>query len=813
MKLLDSNQILEGLLSLEQALGTGQNPSPIALDLETTGLRFHIDKISMLSWATRSKCGIITLRHFKGVKCDESEVKKFIRSVLTNPRQTIILHNAKFDIGMMISNGWIELHEIKATLFDTMIAQHLLDPVANKEGRSYALKELAKTKLRVTDDLNSFEKLTKNLPFAEIPFEQAKKYSGNDAYLTYWLYHFLRKQLKEESLEDYFYRIEMPHVLNLVEMELRGLGLGEDPLALLTREISRCTSTIDLCREELLSLRNVRSRKQILRFLKRIEAPLENAYRDDFTHSIKLNTPSFLRMFSKTSLKTTQLSLAHIIRMRGFMKERQKYEEFLKYLNSKTKRLHCNFNQKLATGRSSASRPNILELSKKSGVRDVIQAGQNSVLVVADFSQIDLRVIADLSAKALSSRGDLLRQVNNGYDLHLNTLRIVCDDLGIPISWRNKADITGDKSKEITQKRNSIAKPVNFGISYGLGPSGLVDNLNNLDHIEAKILIDDLESVIQSFVNDKLEFTDADGKTFLKKFQSAYPEIRGFQELVENDLLNKGFTINHFGRACVPPIAKLLQREDIEIDAEVKKGIWMRLFAHKVHLQKDGLTVLLKSACYLTADKPKATNKTRQFKPKDYVRSIGFPIVCLNMEEIEDIIRNSTGKDCYQLAEELSQIWKAGVLDHYAYLLTPGLAQDIRLTGKPTTYPWIHLPNRTLRVVRTGGVELNYGNYGSMKRKIISYVVQSTSMDFSKIAMAEFRKKVDHIVPRPFLVNCVHDEIVVECHEKDESEVKKILKECMEDDQHFRALAKGRQLQVKIIAEVTSHKIYGKAKG
>lgn len=136
-------------------MGSGNAALTIAIDIETTSLNVYEGSITWLSWCVKGKdnfpiYGAIPIKHRNPLtfNCDERQLKILIKRIFLNKKNTIIMHNAKFDLSMLVSHDWIDQDEIKALVFDTLLASYILSPVKFSEGGSHSLKRLYKVSLR-----------------------------------------------------------------------------------------------------------------------------------------------------------------------------------------------------------------------------------------------------------------------------------------------------------------------------------------------------------------------------------------------------------------------------------------------------------------------------------------------------------------------------------------------------------------------------------------------------------------------------------------------------------------------------------------
>jgi len=362
--------------------------------------------------------------------------------------------------------GKVSLYYVDMThaYFDTMIAAYLLD----SSGRRFKLSDLASKYLdyKMSEYEDVAGKGKNQIVFDEVDVQQATQYSAEDAEITYSLCRILEQKLQEEGMLDLFYRIEMPLVFVLQEMEHNGVKIDVPLLRKISEDFSKRMESLetiiyDLAGEPF----NINSPKQLQYILFE-----------------KLNLP--VKKKTKTGISTDisvleELADQHelpqkIVEYRQYQKLKSTYVDALPQLvHPRTGRVHTSFHQTVtATGRLSSSDPNLQNIPIRSEmgkeIRRAFIAENGNVIVSADYSQIELRIFAHIAQDE-----NMIAAFQKGEDIHAATASRI---FHIPFD-----QVNGDQRR--------YAKTINFGLMYGMGPFRLSKELHiSLD--EAKRFID-----------------------------------------------------------------------------------------------------------------------------------------------------------------------------------------------------------------------------------------------------------------------------------------------------------------------------------
>ncbi|MCB2183510.1 MAG: DNA polymerase I [Desulfobulbaceae bacterium] len=476
---------------LKKLAGKLQKSSVIVLDTETTsldpltadlvGISICIDDRDSfyIPIAHRDQTGILVKGQFS-----VNEVFSFLRPCLETPAIIKTGHNIKYDFAVLKTHGLI----LRGPLRDTMIASYLLDP----SRRSHKLDDLAKEHLNLR--LTTFEEVTEKDKrpdaFSFVEPEKAKNYSCEDVASTWKLWDFFAPQLQDLNLMDLFEKLEMPLVPILSKMEETGILVNNEILADMSCEFSQKLQVLesrifDLAGEEF----NINSPKQLgVILFETLQLPHGRKTKTGYSTDVKV----LEKLSSYHDLP------AAVLEHRTLSKLKSTYVDKLATLiHPKTGRVHTSFNQTVtATGRLSSSNPNLQNIPIRSPegqrIREAFIAEKGKTLLAADYSQIDLRILAHYSQDKA-----LLDAFISGKDIHSQTA----------------AEIFRVHSALITPQMRRVAKSINFGIVYGMSAFGLAGQLN-LSRKEAQTFINryfDLYSGVKKFMAEIIEQARKDG--------------------------------------------------------------------------------------------------------------------------------------------------------------------------------------------------------------------------------------------------------------------------------------------------------------
>ena len=426
-----------------------------AFDTETTSIDYMEAKLVGLSFCCEAgKAAYVPMAHnYEGapVQLAMELVLSKIRLLLENPEKTIIGQNLKYDISVMARHGV----SIKAKVIDTMLESYVLNSVASRHNMDdLALNYLGLSTVHFEDIAG---KGAKQLTFNQIVLDKAGHYAAEDADITFRLHQVLWPRLQAEGrLASVYQDIEIPLVPILSDVERGGVLLDEEQLKLQSRELEKRLHDLEqeaygLAGEEF----NLGSPKQLQQiFFQKLGLPV-----------IK-KTPKGQPSTAEPVLQELALDYPLprvIMEYRGLSKLKSTYTDQLpKQIAQSTGRIHTSYHQAVtATGRLSSSDPNLqnIPIRTQEGrrVRRAFIAPDGYKIMAADYSQIELRIMAHLS----QDKG-LIHAFKNGLDIHKATA----------------AEVFGGAVSDVSDDHRRSAKAINFGLIYGMSAFGLSRQLN-----------------------------------------------------------------------------------------------------------------------------------------------------------------------------------------------------------------------------------------------------------------------------------------------------------------------------------------------
>jgi DNA polymerase-1 len=427
----------------------------------------------------------------------KSDLLSILSPFLEEEKISKIGHNLKYDMMILRQDGL----SVRGPFYDTMIASYLLNP--NKPNHS--LEEVALEHLSYRKKTFP-EVLGKRNSFSEVPLEEAAPYSCDDARLSFILKEILFTKLREEDLENLYMNIEMPLVYVLADVEMAGVKIDMNKLGDISKEVDRELEGITrriyfLAGEEF----NINSPRQLSRVL---------------FHGLGLQPGKKTKTGFSTDMGVLEaLAEGHelpreILNYRSLSKLKTTYIDVLPTLvDQETGRVHTSFNQTVtATGRLSSSEPNLQNIPIKGkwgrSIRETFIAEENNLLLSADYSQVELRILAHLSNDT-----GLIDAFRNGLDVHART---ASDIFNVPVD-------------KVTSDIRRIAKTVNFGVIYGISPFGLSETLG-ISRDEARKYIEQYfqrHPGVKIYIEKNLDETRKKGYvTTIFGRKRAVPEIR-----------------------------------------------------------------------------------------------------------------------------------------------------------------------------------------------------------------------------------------------------------------------------------------------
>ncbi len=484
----------------------------ICFDTETTGLDPYTAELVGLAFAIQSKEA-----WYVPCPADKIITAKIIssfKSLFEDSSKKWIGQNIKFDLLILHAHGI----DLKGAFFDTMLAHYVIEPEGKRSMDVLSAKYLHYQPISITELIGKKGKNQGSM--RDIDEETAKEYAGEDADITFQLKHTFYPQLKEKEVEDVFYKVETPLIPVLADMEWEGIKIDvpflNDYAKSLEEEIREAEKKVfDSTGMKF----NLSSPKQLGEVL------FEHLKLDPKAKKTKTGQYA---TGEDVLQKMAHISpvVADILSYRELTKLKSTYVDALPLLiQPKTGRVHTSYGQAIAvTGRLSSNNPNLQNIPVRTERgREIRKAfiprDENHVLLSADYSQIELRIVA-----AISGDPALCEAFIQHKDIHTATAAKVY-----------KVD-----EKDVTKEMRYKAKSVNFGIIYGQGAFGLAENLG-ISRTEAKEIIDNYKKEftgIQQYMDETIAFAKANGyvqtlmgrKRWLRDIQSSNFTVRGFAE-------------------------------------------------------------------------------------------------------------------------------------------------------------------------------------------------------------------------------------------------------------------------------------------
>jgi DNA polymerase I len=489
-----------------------QSAKEICFDTETTGIDANDCELVGLSFSVKPHEG-----YYVPCLADQDETKKILKNfekLFADESKNWIGQNIKYDLLVLKWYGT----ELKGNLFDTMLAHYVIEPDGKRSMDILSSQYLGYEPVHIEELIGKKGKSQGTMRDVEI--EKVKDYAAEDADITLQLKHILLLQLKEKEVERVFYEVENPLVKVLVDMEFEGIKVDESFLNDYSKELEREAKTAEESVYKQAGVRfNLASPKQLGEVLFE-KLQLDPKAKKTKTGQYATGEDVIQKLAANNPI------VADILAFRELTKLKSTYVDALPLLiNKKTGRVHTSFAQAVAvTGRLASNNPNMQNIPVRSERgREIRKAfiprDDKHVLLSADYSQIELRIVA-----AISNDPAMCEAFKSGKDIHTATA----------------AKVYNLEEKDVTKEMRYKAKSVNFGIIYGQGAFGLAENLG-ISRTEAKEIIDNYKiqfANIQKYMDDTINFAREHGyvqtlmgrKRWLRDINSSNFTVRGFAE-------------------------------------------------------------------------------------------------------------------------------------------------------------------------------------------------------------------------------------------------------------------------------------------
>jgi DNA polymerase-1 len=495
-------------LLLEKLL---QQPS-VCFDAETTGLDALQAELVGIAFSWEQQKG-----YYLALPADRETTQAIIdafRPFFENEQIEKIGHNLKYDLKVLLKYNL----KVAGPLYDTMIAHYLINPDMRHNMDVLAETYLNYSPQSITELIGKKGKNQGSM--RDVPLDQQTQYAVEDADITLQLKHHFEKELEEAQTTELFKTVELPLVQVLTDMEAEGINLNVNFLYQLSKTLTADIAVLEKdIFEEVGENFNLASPKQLgvilFEKLKLVDKPKK-------TKTGQYSTAEDILSY----LAKDHPIVDKILEWRSLQKLENTYVSALPNdLNPQTKRIHTVYNQAVATtGRLSSNNPNLqnipIRTPRGQEVRKAfIPRDDNHILMAADYSQIELRIIA-----ALSKDPTMVKAFQNNEDIHAATAARV---FNVPL-------------EEVTREQRSNAKTVNFGIVYGVSAFGLSQQ-TNLNRSESKELIDTYYASypqLKQYISDQVNFARENGyvatvlgrRRYLKDINSQNAVVRGAAE-------------------------------------------------------------------------------------------------------------------------------------------------------------------------------------------------------------------------------------------------------------------------------------------
>lgn len=484
---------LDKLKVLIEKLKTFTNPdTPVAWDTETSALEPRDAKLVGIGccWGAESAdMAYIPVGHTTGNNLDTNTVLNALKSILESDKYPKALQNAKFDRLVLHCQGIC----LAGVVFDTMLASYILNPDS-----SHNLNDLSQKYLGITAKSYS-ELVPKSQTIADINIPAVADYCGMDVHCTFRLVAKLREELdKVPNSHQLLLKVEQPLEPVLAQMEYDGIRIDSDYLNGLSQQLEQDLASLEQ------QAYAAAGEKFNLASPKKLSELLFDKLNLDRKKSRKIQTGYSTDAATLEKLQGDHPVVDAILEYRTLSKLKSTYVDALPQLvRHDTGRVHTNFNQTAtSTGRLSSSNPNLQNIPIRTAfsrqIRKAFIPESGWLMVAADYSQIELRILAHLCQEPI-----LVSAYQGNEDIHTVTARLLFE------------------KEKVTPDERRLAKTINFGVIYGMGA--------------------------QRFARET-GMKAADGKLFIEKFNQTYPQIFNYLQKMQQQAIANGFVETILGR-------------------------------------------------------------------------------------------------------------------------------------------------------------------------------------------------------------------------------------------------------------------------
>ena len=486
--------------------------SSVCFDTETTSINPLVAELVGIAFSWEAGKGFYV--PFPEDKEAAQQILEELRPFFEDQNIEKIGQNLKYDIKVLRKYDI----KVEGPLFDTMLAHYLINPDMRHNMDVLAETYLNYTPISITSLIG--KKGKNQLSMREVPLEKQTEYAVEDSDITFQLASHFRKELEDANTVSLFQDIEIPLLKVLADMELEGINLDSQFLESLSDQLDSDIKDLEAkIYKEAGEEFNIASPKQLgeilFEKLKLVDKPKK-------TRTGQYSTAEDVLSY----LAKDHQIIQDVLEYRGLSKLKSTYVDALpEQVEPATGRVHTDYMQTVAaTGRLSSNNPNLqnipIRTERGRQVRKAfIPKNKDYTLLAADYSQIELRIIA-----ALSEESNMIEAFKNGEDIHASTASKV---FNVPLA-------------EVTREQRGNAKTVNFGIIYGVSAFGL-SNQTNLSRTEAKELIDTYYKTypkLRNYVSEQIDFARDNGyvqtvmgrRRYLKDINAGNAVVRGAAE-------------------------------------------------------------------------------------------------------------------------------------------------------------------------------------------------------------------------------------------------------------------------------------------
>ena len=530
-----------------------QNAASFAIDTETSSLNPHQAELVGISIATRAREG-----YYLPPKTPEAleAVVADLQPVMADETITKVGQNIKFDLLVLERYGM----QVQGQLFDTMIAHYLLEPELRHNMDYLAEQYLYYQPVPIEELIGKKGKGQASM--GDLDPASIKDYACEDADVTYRLYELFDDKLTKNSYKSLYNNIEGPLIYVLEEMEREGVKVDENQLNHYSKELGKEMEALQAEIFEMAGMQfNINSPKQLGELLFEHLQLDPNAKKTQKSQQYSTNEEVLTRLAQKHPIARKVLDY------RSVQKLKSTYVDALPDLiNPRTGRVHTSYQQAVAaTGRLSSTNPNLqnipIRTEKGRRIREAfIPAGEGYAILAADYSQIELRLMA-----AMSEDPAMIRAFQNGEDIHASTA----------------AKIYKVPPESVTDDMRRNAKTVNFGIIYGISAYGLSQRLN-IPRAEASEVIDSYFNEypqVKAYMDSQVAYARRHGHV-----KTLFGRQRTLRDINSSNATQRGFAErNAINSPIQGTAADLIKKAMVDIHQALKQGGFQSKMTMQVH--------------------------------------------------------------------------------------------------------------------------------------------------------------------------------------------------------------------------------------